>query len=160
MRSPDRFKYTPEHCDRLISLMGKGLTNNQIAARLDISEKTFYKWLQDNETFKEAFEVGDVKRFDYLMEQGDKFFLYGEAGPNDKGYKHWQKKMNYMYKNYAPEGAQAQNQTTNNIQIGNMNVLNNKSDGELMEILQQKLEGLRMLPDAIDVKVEPLDGQE
>jgi hypothetical protein len=155
MRSSNRFKYTPEHSDKLIALMEKGLTNNQIAARLNISEKTFYKWLQDNEYFKEAYEIGDAKRFDYLMEQGDKFFLYGEGGPNDKGYKHWQKKMSYMYKNYSPESVDKG--TTNNIQIGNMNVLSTKTDGELLEILNQKLEKLRMLPEMIDVKVEPTD---
>lgn len=144
-----RLVYNPQHCEELIKWMSKGLTNIQICAKLGISEKTFYDWRRDRPEFQEAFDLGDPLRFNFLMEQGDELFL---KGVNDKGYKHWQKKMSYMYRDYSPEASLG---TTNNIQIANMNVLNNKSDGELLEILNQKLEKLRMLPDPTYIEVKP-----
>ncbi len=153
MRPPNRFKYTPEHCDKLVKYMGQGMTNMQIAAKMDITEKTFYEWIEKHEDFREAYDLGDPKRFAYILEQGDKYFLDGQNGPQDKGYKHWQKKMNYIYKTYAPDSQVTA--TTNNIQIGNMNLLSQKTDVELLDILNQKLLTLRMDPqEALDVPFE------
>src|ERR1043165_7287912 len=146
MAKEDRynFKYYPEMCDKLIKLMEKGLPDMQIAAKLKISYPTFKSWLDKYTEFKEAYELADPLRFDYIMEQGDKIFLTGEAGPNDKGYKHWLKKTNYIYKNYDNEAGRT---TGTTIQIGSMNVLNQKSDSELLEILNANLDNLKLLPD-------------
>lgn len=154
MTAKDRYKnkYTPECCDTLLKGMEKGLCDYQIAAKIGISFPTFLKWKEEYSDFREAYEIGDPKRFSFLMEKADKIFLEGEAGPNDKGYKHWLKKMNYMYKDYSPE-AKIQGNTTN-IQINNIKALGEKSDGELLEILQQKLSALRVeKPLQIEAKI-------
>lgn len=124
--------YNPEYCDDLIKYMSKGLSNIQIAAKLGISEVTFYKWKDAHPDFAEAYDLGDPKRFDYLMEQADKAFLEEK---NDKGYKHWKNKMSFIYKNYVPEAKMP----TSTINIGNMNVLQQKSEQELLEIFSNKL---------------------
>lgn len=139
-------KYKPEYCDTLIKWMGQGKSNLELAAKFGITEATFYDWRKDWPEFQEAYDIGNPKRFTFLMEKADQIFLEDK---NDKGYKHWLKKIQHMYKDYAPE--KAENSTTNNIQISNMNVLNGKSDTELLEVLNQKLLKCRLEP--IEVKV-------
>ena len=122
--------------------MAKGLSNLEISARFEIAEKTFYEWLKDYPEFQEAYEIGDPKRFAYLMSLGDRIFLEER---NDKGYKHWGTKMSYMYKNYRPEPDKSA--TTNNIQIGNINMLEykDKSEAQLYEILQTKISKIKQV---------------
>lgn len=145
-------KYRPSRCDELIVLLGKGLSNIEIAAKLKISEKQFYEWLKTHPEFKEAFEIGDPQRFSFLMEKADKTFLEDK---NDKGYKHWLKKMSYIYSKYSPEAA-ASIATTNNYQIGNVNMLKyeGRSESELLEILQSKM--LKITPNDNTVLIEQL----
>lgn len=132
-----RQKWRPSLCDELVSWMGKGLSNIEIAAKLKISEKQFYEWLKTHPDFQDAFDLGDPQRFSFLMERADKNFFEDK---NDKGYKHWLKKMHYIYSKYSPETA-ATASTTNNYQIGNVNMLKyeGRSESELLEILQSKM---------------------
>ena len=136
---------TFESPEELVKYMAKGLSNLEIAAKFDIAEKTFYEWLKNYPEFQEAYDKGDPKRFAFLMQKGDQIFLEEK---NDKGYKHWQNKVNYMYKNYRPEPDRSG--TTNNIQIGNINMLEykDKSEAQLYEILQTKIS-----------KIKTIDGQ-
>lgn len=130
------YLYKPEFCDDLIKLMGRGYSNLELAAKFHIAEKTFYAWRNEHEEFEEAYQIGDPIRFLFLMEKADEYFLEGK---NDKGYKHWLKKVQNMYKHYAPEIKDSA--IVNNITVGNMNVLalQDKSETELMSILQNKL---------------------
>lgn len=140
-------KYKPEYCDDMIKYMERGLSNIEIAAKFRISEMTFYRWLKDHEEFQEAHDIGNPIRFAYLMAKADQIFLEER---NDKGYKHWLKKISYMYKDYSPEVKQTA--TTNNIQIGNVNMVEyqGKSEAQLYEILLSKMQ--RLKPVEIEVK--------
>lgn len=131
-------KYRKEHCEKLIDLMTKGYLNLEIAAKFNIAEKTFYDWKERYPEFGEAFEIGYPKQFMWWMTKGREKYLDGE---NDKGYKYWHAVMRNCFNYDAGEG---KGNTT--IQIGNMNVLNQKSDTELLQLLQDKLNNLK-LPD-------------
>ena len=147
--------YKPEYCDKLIELMSKGKMNPQIAARFKITEKTFNVWKRENPDFQEAYELGDVLRFDFLIEEGDKLFKM-----NDKGYKHWLKKMQYMYKHYAPDGLPSIGGNT--INIGNVNMLQyqDKSPQELFGMLQQRMSELQTKrPDLLEHVIIPATEQ-
>lgn len=157
--SPDfkkkpRVTYNPAYCDDLLKYMAKGYSNLEVIAKIGIAEKTFYEWIKSEPDFKEAYDIGDPVRFSFLMQKADQLFL---EGGNDKGYKHWLKKVSYMYKNYAPESVMPSG-TTNNIQISNMNVLQSISNdkGKLLDYINAKL----LSTNLIEHKKDPLNDQE
>ena len=131
-------KYKSEYCLKIVDLMERGYLNLEIAAKLGIAEKTFYDWKDRYPEFGEAFEKGYPKQFMWWMTKGREKFLEGDS---DKGYKYWHAVMRNCFNYDAGEG---KGNTT--IQIGNMNVLNQKSDSELLQLLQDKLNNLK-LPD-------------
>lgn len=132
--------YKPEYCEDMIKLMAKGASNLELAAKFGITEKCFYDWKLKHPDFKMAWDIGYPKCFNWWMTEGkERFFMAG----NDKGMKYWQTCMRNMF-NFGSEEQTPRQLTTNNIQIGNMNVLANKTDVELLEILNTKLGGLKL----------------
>lgn len=51
-------KYQEKYCDIVFKLKVLKVKNHEIYKMLHISQKTFYKWLNDYEEFKEAYEKG------------------------------------------------------------------------------------------------------
>lgn len=127
--------YKPEYCDDMIKYLSKGYSNLELAAKFNITEKSFYQWLKDHPDFQEAYDIGHPKRFLYYMDSARKAFLEGK---NDKGYKFFKDLIRYTYKDYAPEGSK---DGTTNIQIGNINMLEykDKTPEQLYQILQTKM---------------------
>lgn len=87
-------KYDASKVEEIQKLMAAGRSNAQICAEWKISERTFYRWLEDKKEFKEAYEealpqcqaywesmgeagmLGQIKRFNptlYLAFMNNKF---------------------------------------------------------------------------------------
>lgn len=115
----------------LIRMMAQGMLDCEIYAEWSISKETFYVWLREKPEFKEAYDIGLPKCEAWWTAYGRQAMIDG----NDKGFKHWIAVMNNKHK-WAGDRSNA---PTNNIQIGNINVLNNKSDQELIEFIQSKM---------------------
>lgn len=147
-------KYSPFFCDDLIKYMSQGKSNIECAAKFCVTEKTLYAWRKEHTDFEEAYHLGDPIRFAFLMEKADKIFLEDK---NDKGYKHWLKKISFMYKNYSPEESKSSG-TTNNIQIGNMSVLQNigNDKNKLLEYIQSKLLSTHIIETEV-IEIKELD---
>lgn len=140
--------YKPKfHPEDLLSRMYQGELDVEIYAAWKISKKTFYKWLQDHEDFKEAYEQGLpaceawwVKEMKNKWQNGD-----------DKGFKYCALIVNTKF-NYR-ENQQQGSVTNNTINVqGNMNIIQDKSRPELLEFIKNKLED----NDIIDAQFESL----
>ena len=55
-------KYKPEFCERIISLMGEGLSLTAAAAELDIHRETAYAWEREIPEFSDAVKLARGKR--------------------------------------------------------------------------------------------------
>ena len=51
-------KYKTSFCDALIDQMSQGALNEEIFASWSISKDTFYRWINEHEDFKAAYEIG------------------------------------------------------------------------------------------------------
>lgn len=140
--------YNPEfHPVDLIKRMSEGQTNVEIWADWDITERSFYKWLKEHEEFKEAYELAKPKWEKKWLQKG---IDYMESGKRD-AFKYWAKIMGIKGSKKWREGSGASNNTTN-VSIGNMNILQSKSESELLEILQTKMLKLQKInPTLIEV---------
>lgn len=137
------------HPDALVEMMSKGMLDCEIYAEWGITRETFCKWKREHEEFKEAHEEGMPKCEAVYVRKMRECWLSGD----DKGFKYCIALMNNKFGWGKDE---SKGSTTNNIQIGNMNVLQAKSNTELLEILQQKLKTLSQYQDVkiLDVKPE------
>lgn len=117
----------------LIRMMALGYTNVWVCNEWNISETTFYRWLQEYEDLKEAFEIG-LPKCQVWWEQFGKDMMNGEKSSD--GFKPW---IAFMNKKFKYNGSSESNTQGNTINIGNMNVLstdskeNNKKLTQLME---------------------------
>lgn len=148
-------KYRADYPEKLIDLMSKGYLNLEIAAKLGVAEKTFYDWRERYPEFGEAYEIGYPQQYLWWQTKGREKYLEGDS---DKGYKYWHAVMRNAFGYDVNEG-----KGTTNIHINTQNnILSTKSDAELLELLQDKLNNLK-LPDTnmipvihqIEAKVVP-----
>lgn len=130
-------KFRPSMCTDLTRLMAAGLSDTQVMAQWGISRDTFYRWLRENEEFKEAHETGKVM-FDAVHE---KLGVEGMLKMSDIDYQFWRDLG--KYRNGWSDKAAATT-TTNNTQINidNMNVLQNQSNEQLVEFIKENLDVL------------------
>lgn len=63
-------KYSPEMCEQVILLAGRGLNQTQIATALGVSEPTFYRWAKEKEEFREAVAAAQQVAEAYWIEVG------------------------------------------------------------------------------------------
>lgn len=136
-------KYNPlVHIPLVQDLMSKGYWNYEIAAVFDITYKTLTEWRREYEDFSEAFDKGKAKRAMFWSQLGKEAVL-----TKDKNFqfKPWISFMNNQMQEegwgIGEEGRRGSANTTN-ININNMNVLQTKDSTELLEMLQNKLEGM------------------
>lgn len=140
-------KYRPDfHPNDLVERMARGELNTQVFAAWEISSKTFYKWLQEHEELKEAYDAGLVKCEAEWIRKGVERF----DQKIDKGFKYYDLIMNskFNYKNQA----NITNNNTINVQ-GDLNVLKGRSTAELEELLQDKLAKLSQYTEIPTLKV-------
>lgn len=151
-------KFVPEHVLLIQDLMAKGYWDYELAATMDISRDTFYRWLRENDEFKQAFEDGKSKRAMFWSQLGRNAVLTD----NKKfPFQTWIAFMNNQMQDFGWGTGDKQGNTTN-INIQNMNVLQNKDSSELLEMLQNKISSMdpkvkELLPIQVKVLDEPKD---
>lgn len=62
--------YKPEFCQIAIDVMKQGYPIVNVAAKLDVSRKTIYEWINEYPEFAAAIEVGKVKGEAHINECG------------------------------------------------------------------------------------------
>lgn len=70
-------KYTPQMCDKIVSLMAGGLSATAAAAELNLARKTLYNWEEAHPEFAAALDMGRIKRQAFL----EKRLLSARKGP-------------------------------------------------------------------------------
>ncbi len=136
-------KYKPEYVAELVPLMEQGYTQAKLCAKWSISRDTFNKWTKDIPEFKEAYEIGKPKLQAWLQEKGMKMVDGVVKGDS----KVWGQFM----RNVDPEWDPKEDKNSTQITIGNMNVLQQKDNTELLEILQQRLTKLNQYQPVLKV---------
>ena|SRR6476646_10678303 len=138
--------FNSEYCEEVIKLMADGALDYNLCAKWGISRQTLWRWKNDIPEFSDAYDKG--------MELCECWWSeWGKQGMQGKirgfNFMAWQSfmnnKFNWKQKSDAPQ-----------INIGNMNVLSSKSNDELLEILNQKLNRLSNYQDVkvIDVQTD------
>ena len=143
-------EYSPSHPELLLQLMSEGKLDCEIYAALGIKKDTFYRWRREQEDFLSAFELGLPRCEAWWVAKMRQCFLDGD----DKGFKYCIAIMNNKFSWGKDETARSLTQNTINIQ-GNMQVINQKSQQELIEMLQSDISYLELnnviKPKIIDV---------
>lgn len=140
--------YQDTYPTELVELMTTGALDCNICAHWDISRDTFYRWLNEKPELRAAHNRGLEKCEAWWVSKG----MAGMDGAV-KGFSFnaWIAFMNNKFK-WAKNAADSG--TTNNIQIGNINLLQNKSKDDLVEYIGLKMKDLGLLetqPILIDV---------
>lgn len=125
-----RSKYDPKLCTDLTKLMAAGNSDTQVIAQWGISRDTFYRWLREHEELKEAHEVGKVM-FDAIHE---KLGVEGMLKTADIDYQFWRDLGKFRNK-----WTDKSETSTNNTQI-NINFLQQQTNQELIEYIQENLD--------------------
>jgi hypothetical protein len=145
-------EYKPEFADKLLDCMSKGMLDCEIFTELGIGKTTFYRYLKEYPDFKEAYDVG-LPRCEAIWARKaiDRF-----NERDDKGFKYYVLIMNTKFNYRENQGSTG---VTNNTQIniqGNMNVLQDKSNQELVEAIQSDLSFLKEV-NVLDAEFKTLD---
>lgn len=54
-------KYDSKYCEKVVSLMGTGLSKEAVAAKLGISRDTLYEWVNSHKEFSDSIKIGEAK---------------------------------------------------------------------------------------------------
>lgn len=138
-------KFKKEMIQTMLSIMENGGEAVDIMVALRISKATFYRWLQNEAEFKEAYEFGLLTSEQWWKNFGK----MGLAGPQVKQF-NTNLYLAFMQK-YHGWKDKVETVVTNNVFIGNINVdqLKNLSAADLDKELKLRLEKLN--PPAEDV---------
>ncbi len=129
---------TDFHPKDVIRRMALGETDVVICAAWGISKRRFSDWQVKHPEFKEAVETGYPAWEKAWLEKGEAEALKG----NTAYFRYWATVMGVKA---ATEYRQAQKGDSVNVNINQMNVLQSKSETELLEVLQQKLEKAKII---------------
>jgi hypothetical protein len=135
-----KYKF-PYHCDKVQKLMSEGLANCEIYTEFGISRDLFYKWKKNYPEFEEAIGLGEQARKAFYFREARKRWLKG----NDKGYKFFQAIAKEELNLLPNQGTQ--------VNIGSINVLEGKSESDLIEFIQAKMQRLPVDVQFEEVKV-------
>lgn len=137
-------KYDKEfHPKNLVELMAQGALDCEIYAEWDICKDTFYTWRNEHEEFQEAFNRGLPKCEAWYTKEMKRCWKEHD----DKGFKYC---IAIMNNKFGWERGTRSEGTTNNIQIGNVNVLQQLGREGLIDDIKRQLEKHK---DIIDVQV-------
>jgi hypothetical protein len=126
--------YNPESIDLMRQLLKQGALDCEICTALHISRATFYRWLNEYEDFKQAHEEGLEECEAWWTGKARECFL----SRDDKGFKYFISTMNNKFG--WEKGSKGQDTTSTTINIGNMNVLQQKSRTELLDYIHASIE--------------------
>lgn len=148
---PKETGYNPNfHPEDLVKRMSEGQTDVEIFADWDISKATFYRWRQEFPELEAAHARALPKWESAWLKKGINFMENG----NREAYKYWAQIMGIKGgAEYRPDKG-----NVTNVHVNQMNVLSNKSEAELTQILQNKMQRLNIQqPDAQDAEFRDLD---
>jgi hypothetical protein len=149
IRRGPKSSYKAKFCQEVQEQMALGKKDCQLAVHFGISESTFYKWRRENTDFEEAYQKGLAACEKWWEDEGMRQMQGGEKGK----FNHWISFMNRKFKWAGKETG-----TTNNTQINinTMNILQSKSDQELIDYIQNslnELQGIYTEEESIDAEI-------
>lgn len=153
--------YNTSHPELLLQLMSEGKLDCEIYAQMGIKKDTFYRWRNEYPEFKEAFELGLPRCEAWYVEKCRDCWMRGD----DKGFKYFIGIMNNKF-GWGKDEAAKGNTINNNLTInGQMNVIQQKTSDELIEMLQNDLEYLQLnnvLPktNGLLIEAKPINGSD
>ena len=131
------FKYREDYPELILKLSTDGALNCDLFVALDICKDTFYEWVRTYPDFEDAYRRARARSEAYWARQLKEMTI----AKDDKGAKAC---IMILNNNFGWGNNENKGSTTNHIQIGNMNVLNTKSESELLEIIQNKMQKLHI----------------
>lgn len=136
-------KWRPENPKKLIEYMSQGLLDCQIYGKFGISKETFYEWIRTRPEFKAAHDEGLPLCEAWWLTFGRDRMIEGKDGGN----KYWKQITGAKF------GYGQTNDIKTQININTMNVLNNKSDDEILKFINEKIIDNQILEvEAIEIK--------
>ena len=128
------------HPEAVTKLMAKGMLDTEVMAEWGISVNAFYSWIRKHEEFREAVEKGYPKWEKAWVAKGEEQAMKG----NTAYYRYWANVMSVKAASAWKAAAKGESTTINNLHVNQMQINNNKSDAELLEMLNTKLSRLRL----------------
>lgn len=141
--------YKESYPDELVELMANGALDCEVFAKWNICKDTFYRWINENADFKAAYEEGLPKCEAWWIDWGRRG-MKGEI----KGFTFnaWIAFMNNKFK-WAKISQESQN-VINNVTISNLNVLQQKSNLDLVEYIKMTVERNKDVIECPYIKIE------
>lgn len=136
-----KYKF-PYHCDKVLALMSEGKANCELFTELDVTKSLFFKWVYAYPEFEEAVEKGREARKAFYFKEARDCWRKGK----DKGYKYFQAIAKDELNLIPTQNTQ--------VNIGSINVNEQKSEQELIESIQTKLQ---RMPIDINYELVPKD---
>lgn len=135
--------YQDTYPEELVQLMEMGQLDVQIYAKWNVSRDTFYRWLNEKEELREAHNRGMAKCESFYITKAQQAM----EEKDDKGFKYY---ISLMNNKFGWEKGNKGDGNTTNIQIGNINVLQQKSRVDLLDHVKALLD---KHSDVIDVEL-------
>lgn len=125
-------EYETSHPEILVDMMGEGKLDCEIFAEFGVCKDTFYEWLRTHSNFKAAHDIGLPRCEAWWTQRMRECWLRGD----EKGFKYC---IAIMNNKFGWGKADAQMTGLTQIHIGNVNVLNQRSETDLIEQIKTKL---------------------
>jgi len=139
-------EYNPTYSERFLEYAKQGLSIMEIAAKLEKSRDTIYRWAKEIQEFGDAFRMGKEWSEAKNAEMIKLMALGGIPKGNVAAY------QMYM-RNTAGWDKYADSNVSQTININQMNVLNQKSTKELLEYISNSAEDLKDVIDVTEFKL-------
>jgi DNA-binding XRE family transcriptional regulator len=131
-------KYDPKLADALLESLSKGLTKQEAAAELRISRDTMYRWAKEHSEFGTALRTG----LEWSEAVNISILRQGALG---KIPKFNPTAFALLMNNTFGWSKSQEGFVGTQININNMNVLQNKSNDELLKFIEEKQANLQQL---------------
>jgi hypothetical protein len=123
--------YSPYMCEKIIQAGSEGGGFSEMMVAIGVkTKKTFFKWLEDNQDFQDAYEYGQVQCQAFL----EKKLLEGSLGQIDKFNA---TALNKLLASRFPEFKDATSVTKNEINIGSINSIEKMDASQLDEQIKR-----------------------
>lgn len=140
-------EYDSTYAERFLEFAKQGLSIMEIAAKLEKSRDTVYRWAKEIQEFGDAFRMGKEWSEAKNAEMIKLMALGGIPKGNVAAYQMYMRNTAGWDKFVNANGS---NQTIN---INQMNVLNDKSTKELLEYISSSTEDLKDVLDITEFKL-------
>ena len=138
--------YTDQYPEYLKQQMTLGRFDCDICKDWDICRTTFYVWLKEHPELKEAYDKGLAACESTWLQKG----LTWLEQDNSQAFRYWSKIMNIKFPGWNDK-LHPQGQAANQINIGSVNILNQRDRQQNLEFIADKLKELDYTDEVIDV---------